>query len=87
MSDEMFLLVCEDEFIHPDVFVAESPATSPVALFRLTAHAERDVRLALASRRDLPAKAYERLVNDADPEVAETAAAHRPPKRAVRPTT
>ncbi|PWK86541.1 hypothetical protein C8D88_105590 [Lentzea atacamensis] len=64
------LLVCEDEVIHPDVFVAQSPRTSPVALFRLTTHAESSVRLALASRRDLPAKAYERLVRDPDPEVA-----------------
>ncbi|MEV6716052.1 hypothetical protein AB0M48_28870 [Lentzea sp. NPDC051208] len=89
MSDEMLSTDCEreDEFIHPGVFVAESPATSPVALFRLTTHAERDVRLALASRRDLPAKAYERLVNDADSEVAATAAANRTRKKPVRPTT
>lgn len=46
----MCLAKCEDVFIHPDVFVAESPATSPVASFRLTSHAERDVRLAPASR-------------------------------------
>jgi hypothetical protein len=51
-GDSAFL-VCEDEVIHPDVFVAENPATSPVTLFRLTAHAERSVRLALASRPDL----------------------------------
>lgn len=69
-------LVCEDEVIHPDVFVAQSPRTSPVALFRLTTHAESSVRLALTSRRDLPAKAYERLVRDPDPEVAEAAAAN-----------
>jgi hypothetical protein len=41
-----------------------------IVLFRLAA---RPVRLALVCRRDLPAKAYERLVNDADPEVTETA--------------
>ncbi|GGU80575.1 hypothetical protein [Lentzea flava] len=75
-ADGFFLLVCEDEVIHPDVFVAQNSATSPVALFRLTAHAEKSVRLALASRRDLPAAAYRRLVSDPDPEVAETAAAN-----------
>ncbi|MEV6244166.1 hypothetical protein [Lentzea sp. NPDC051838] len=81
---EYFLLVCEDEVIHPDVFVAEDPSTSPVALFRLTSHDDRSVRLALASRRDLPRKAYERLVDDPDPEVAERA---RTVVRRLRPTT
>ncbi|GAA3660404.1 hypothetical protein GCM10022267_53270 [Lentzea roselyniae] len=70
VHDGFMRLVCEEEVIHPDVFVAQSPRTSPVALFRLTTHAESSVRLALASRRDLPAKAYERLVRDPDPEVA-----------------
>jgi hypothetical protein len=72
----MAALVCDDEEIHPDVVAAESPATSPVALFRLTTHAERAVRLALASRGDLPAEAYRRLVRDPDREVAVTAAAN-----------
>jgi hypothetical protein len=36
-----FELVGDDEEIHPDVFVAGNPATSPVALFRLAAHQDR----------------------------------------------
>ncbi|HEX8864418.1 MAG TPA: hypothetical protein VF821_02060 [Lentzea sp.] len=75
-GDEYFTLVCEDEVIHPDVFVAQNPATSPVALFRLTGHEESTVRLALASRDGLPLKAYQRLVNDPDPEVATAAGAN-----------
>lgn len=66
-------LVREDEVFHPDVSAAGSPATSPVLLYRLTTHPERAVRLALAARRDLPRRAYERLVNDPDPEVAAVA--------------
>lgn len=70
---ERFDLVCEDEVVHPDVFAAESPATSPVRLFRLSTHEERSVRLALARRADLPAKARERLRDDPDPEVVREA--------------
>ena len=87
MNEEMVLVECEDEYVHPDVFVAESPDTSPVALFHLTAHAERTVRLALAARRDLPAKAYERLLNDSDPEVAQVAATRGPRRKRISPTT
>ncbi|SDH20055.1 hypothetical protein SAMN05216553_117180 [Lentzea fradiae] len=76
-----FRLVCEDEVVHPDVLVAENPATSPVALFRLAAHEERAVRLALAHRADLPAKAYERLLGDSDPEVVRVAARRAHGKR------
>lgn len=83
-DDDSAFLVCEDEMIHPDVFLAENPATSPVTIFRLTTHTERSVRLALASRPDLPVRAYQRLTGDLDPEVAEAAAVNlrrkRPPK-------
>src|SRR5690349_3746005 len=75
-GNEHFTLVCEDEVIHPDVFVAGSPATSPVALFRLASHEESAVRLALASREGLPLKACQRLVHDPDPEVARAAGAN-----------
>jgi hypothetical protein len=76
VPDGYVLLVCGDEAIHPDVLVAEHPATSPVTLFRLTAHPESPVRLALASRRGLPVKAYQCPVNDPDPGVATAAAAN-----------
>lgn len=79
---EMFLLVCEDELVHPDVFVADHPDTSPVTLFRLTTHEEVEVRRTLAARHDLPRKAFERLARDPDPSVVDVVL-----RNPARPTT
>ncbi|MFI6100080.1 hypothetical protein ACIA8G_31405 [Lentzea sp. NPDC051213] len=63
-AEAWVVLDCTDEVPHPDLLAAGNPATSPVALFRLAAHEDSEVRKAVAARRDLPRRAVERLAED-----------------------
>lgn len=80
-------LDCSDPAPDPDVLLATSPTLTPVELFQLVKHENTLVRWALATRQDLPRKAYELLAQDEIPgvrqDVAENPAAPEEVLRAL----